>query len=258
VDIPLGPEPITHLGSLPITNSLLMSWLVISTLLILALLIRSQLKMRPGRLQNAVEFIMETLYGLVESVAGTRAKHFFPVVATFFFFILFSNWFGLIPGLNAIGINEHHHGVTTFVPLFRSVAADLNTTLALALISVVLTQYYGIRFKGIYGYVQHYFHNPLQGGIGLILLGVLIGAFVGALELVSEFVKVISLSFRLFGNIYAGEVVISTISGLLSYIAPVPFLLLETIVGAIQAIVFALLSLVFFSIISQPVQNDSH
>jgi F-type H+-transporting ATPase subunit a len=258
VEVPLKPENVVHIGHFFITNSLLMSWLVMSTLIILGLLATRHIKLHPGKLQNFMEYILETLYDLVKSVAADRARVFFPIIATLFLFILCANWFGLIPGLNAIGIYEHSAHGTVFVPLFRSAASDLNTTLALALITVILTQYYGIRFNGIYGYVKRYFHNPLQGGIAFILLGIAIGGFVGFLEVVSEFVKIISLSFRLFGNVYAGDVVISTITGMAGYIAPVPFLMLETIVGLVQATVFALLTLVFFSIISQPVEHDAH
>ncbi len=255
MEISLAPEVIGHIGSFPITNSLLMAWLVMSSLIIGALLVTRNITSNPGRLQNFAEFIIETLFDLCKSVSESRAHIFFPIVATLFLFILLSNWFGLVPGLGAVGFI--HHDGTGFVPLFRSVAADLNTTLALALITVVLTQYFGLRYKGIYGYIKHYFHNPLHGGIAFLLLGILIGAFVGFLEVISEFVKVVSLSFRLFGNVYAGEVVIHTISGMLAYIAPVPFLLLETIVGLVQAAVFSLLSLVFFSIITEPI-NETH
>jgi len=255
MDIPLSAEPILSIGHFHITNSLLMSWLVMSTMIILALLATRQIKLVPNTIQNFTELIIETFYNTFETVSGNLTRIFFPVVATFFFYILFSNWMGLLPGLNAIGMNEVSGSHTVFVPFFRSPAADVNTTMALALISVGLTQYFGLRFKGLWGYVKHYFHNPVRGGIALILLGLVIGGFLGFLEIVSEIVKIVSLSFRLFGNVYSGEVVISTISGLFSYIAPVPFLLLEVIVGFVQATVFSLLSLVFFTIISQQAEN---
>ncbi len=257
MDTPLAAETVLHIGSFAITNSLLMSWLVISTLIILALVITSKVSLIPGALQNGAEFVIESIYNLTESVAPTYARVFFPIIATFFIFILASNWFGLLPGLNAIGFNEIHAGQQTFVPFFRSAGSDLNVTLGLALVSVILTQFFGLRFRGLFGYIKHYFHNPLHGGIALILLGSLLALFLGGLELVAEFVKVISLSFRLFGNVYAGEVVIHTISGIASYIVPVPFLLLETIVGFVQAIVFSLLTLVFFSIMSEPAPDHT-
>ncbi len=260
MELSLAPDIITHIGQFPITNTLLMAWLVMSTLIIIGYFATTHLSLRPGKLQNATEFILETMYDLCTSVSPTYGRTFLPIVVTFFLFIITANWFGLVPGLNAIGLNMHVADKIEFIPLFRSAASDLNTTLAFALISVVLTQYFGIRFKGLYGYIRHFFHNPLHGGIAFVLLGLFIGVFVGMLEVVSEFVKVVSLSFRLFGNVYAGEVVIHTISGLSSYIAPVPFLLLETIVGAVQAVVFALLSLVFFSIISEKpvVEEGAH
>lgn len=258
MEIPLSAEPVFHLGHFFITNSLLMAWLVSIALIVIAVKIRKNISFIPNKIQNVAEFVIEALLDLVESVAGNRARTFFPIIATLFLFILASNWLGLLPGVSSIGFYEYVNGEKLFIPFLRSSAADLNITVGLGLITVVLTQYFGVRFKGIYGYIRHYFHNPLSGGIALILLGVVLGAFVGALEIVSEFVKIISLSLRLFGNVYAGEVVIGTISGIMGYIAPVPFLLLETIVGFVQAAVFSLLTLVFFSIISQPVEHESH
>lgn len=216
------------------------------------------LNLIPRGIQNFFELIIETFLDLCNSVSPKHGRVFLPIVMTFFLFILTANWLGLVPGLGAFGWLEHNEHGVHLIPFFRSAASDLNITLSLALISVVLTQYFGLRFKGIYGYISHYFHNPLHGGIAFIILGIFIGSFVGFLEVVSEFVKVVSLSFRLFGNVYAGEVVIHTISGLFAYIAPVPFLMLETIVGVIQAVVFALLSLVFFSIISNQPEEPSH
>lgn len=259
MEISLKPEVITHLGSLAITNTILMMVLVSIILVGLAFAGTRSLNLIPRGLQNFFELIIETFLDLCNSVSPKHGRVFLPVVATFFLFILTANWLGLVPGLGAFGWLTHTDEGTHLIPFFRSAASDINITLSLALISVVLTQYFGLRFKGIYGYVSHYFHNPLHGGIAFIVLGIFIGSFVGFLEVVSEFVKVVSLSFRLFGNVYAGEVVIHTISGLFAYVAPVPFLMLETIVGVIQAVVFALLSLVFFSIISnQPIETDSH
>ncbi len=259
MEISLKPEVITHIGSLVITNTILMMALVSIILVSLAFVGTRSLNIIPKGIQNFLELIIETFYNLCLSISPKHGRVFLPIIATFFLFILTANWLGLVPGLGAFGWLEHTDKGTHLVPFFRSAASDINITISLALISVVLTQYFGLRFKGIYGYFSHYFHNPLHGGIAFIVLGIFIGSFVGFLEVVSEFVKVVSLSFRLFGNVYAGEVVIHTISGLFSYIAPVPFLMLETIVGIVQATVFALLSLVFFSIISnQPAETTSH
>lgn len=260
MEVPLNAEPVFHLGHFFITNSLLMAWIVTIALVWIAFKIRKNLSFIPNKVQNAAEYVIESLLDLINSVTNDnkRTRVFFPIIATIFLFILTSNWLGLFPGVSSIGLYEHLHGKEVFVPFLRSPAADLNITIGLGIITVVLTQYFGVRFKGVYGYIRHYFHNPLQGGLALLLLGVLLGTFVGALEVVSEFVKIISLSLRLFGNVYAGEVVLGTISGIMSYIAPVPFLLLETIVGFVQATVFTLLTLVFFSIISQPVDHESH
>lgn len=251
MEVSLAAEKIFQIGPLPITNSMLLSWIVSALLIGFAFLATKKMSVVPGKIQNFFEAIIEALYGLVESVAGDRAKLFFPLLATFFLFIILSNWLGLLPGVGTIGFYEIANSKENFVPLFRASNSDLNTTLALAIISVVATQYYGLRKLGVWGYITHYFHSPLKGGFGIVALGLVIGIFVGFLEVVSEFVKIVSLSFRLFGNIYAGEAVLTTVSGLLAFIAPLPFMLLEVIVGFVQAAVFTMLTLVFLSIITE-------
>lgn len=259
MEIPLAAETISHIGKLPLTNTLLMSWLVISTLAIISLLGTRKLTKVPGKLQNILELIIESGDKMIADLAGNKSRVILPLVLTFFLFIMFSNLMGLLPGLSAIGFWESEHGKEIFVPLLRSGMSDLNTTLALGLISVIAIQLFGIKYQGLVGYVKHYFHNPLSGGIVFVLAGVVIGGFVGVLEVVSEFVKIISLSFRLFGNIYAGEAVINTVSGILQYIAPLPFLMLESLVAIVQAAVFSLLTLVFMSIITAGhADHDSH
>ncbi|MDO8513645.1 MAG: F0F1 ATP synthase subunit A [bacterium] len=250
MEIPLAAETIGHIGKLPITNTLLMSWLVISTLAILAILATRKLARVPGKIQNVLELVIEAADNMIRDLAGNKGRVFLPLVLTFFLFILISNWMGLLPGLTSIGFWEMEEGHKIFVPLLRSGNSDLNITLGLGLVSVVVTQILGLKFQGLWGYFKHYFHNPLSGGIIFIVAGIGIGAFVGVLELISEFVKIVSLSFRLFGNIYAGEAVLATVSGIFAYLAPLPFLMLEGLVGIVQAAVFALLTLVFISIIT--------
>lgn len=251
MEVPLAAETVFHIGSFPITNTLLMSWVVISTLTILAILGTRKLSLVPGRLQGLLEIAIEAADKMIKDVAGDRARIFLPLLTTFFLFILVSNWMGLLPGLTAVGFWEMEEGHKIFVPLLRSGNSDLNVTLALGLISVAATQFFGLRYQGLRGYFKHYFHNPLSGGIVFVIAGLVIGVFVGFLEVVSEFVKIVSLSFRLFGNVYAGEAVLSTVSGIAAIFAPIPFMLLELIVGIVQAAVFSLLTMVFLSIITE-------
>ena len=237
--VEIAAEKIVQIGPLPITNSLIMTWVVIGALAFFAFWVNKNIKEIPDRLQSFAELIVEGLYNTVEGLAGERSKRIFPVVATFFIFIITANYFGLLPGINTIGIKEIHNGKEVLVPLFRSANADLNLTLSLALISVVLTHYYSITTIGLVAYQKRYFSlNPVF-------------LFVGLLEIVSEFTKIISLSFRLFGNIFAGEALLSTISNLLAFIAPLPFMGLEILVGFVQAAVFTMLTLVFIVILTE-------
>ncbi len=233
-EISLAAEPVFHIGSFPVTNSLLASLLTSGVLTWFALSVR-KVKTVPGKLQNLAEMVLGWLLDLCESVAGDRAKarKFFPLVATIFLFVLVSNWMGLVPGFGSIGLHEGGR----LVPLLRAGSADLNFTLALALISVITTQVFGIVMLSGLGYAKRFFNftNPIKG-------------FVGIVELVSEFAKVISFSFRLFGNVFAGEVLLVVIASLVPVFAPIPFYALELFVGTIQAFIFAVLTLVFLSV----------
>ncbi len=237
--IVLAPETLTHIGPLPITNTMLTAWIVMAVLIGLSIAATKKMKLVPTGLQNLMETIVEAVYDMSNDLAHNKAKTFFPIIMTFFLFILLANWIGLLPGFSSIGFNEYEHGEKVFVPLLRGVNSDLNMTLGLALISAAMTHYYAVKFLGVGGYLKKWFSlNPIM-------------LFVGLLELVSEFTKVISLSFRLFGNIFAGEVVLSTISGLFAYFAPLPFYMLEVLVGVVQAAVFMMLTLVFMVVLSE-------
>ena len=165
---------------------------------------------------------------------------------SFFIFILIANWSEFIPGFSSIGFFHHgEQGEKTLVPLFRSATSDLNATLALAMISAVATHFLSVRTLGIKEYIGRYFSlNPIN-------------LFVGILELIGEFTKIISLSFRLFGNIFAGGVVLGIISGIFAIIIPLPFLLLEIIVGFVQALIFGMLTMAFMAILTTP-HNPQH
>ena len=231
----LASETIAEIAGFPIRNSMLMGWMAIALLLIVAFFFRKKGgKIIPRGFQNFIEAIVEGLFEFFDTVTQDReqTKKFFPMVATIFLFVLTSNWMGILPGVGSIGFYEG----STFVPYFRSAYADVNMTLALAIISVVVTQIYGIWSLGFFHYAGKFFINPFKD---------FIGSFVGILELVSEFAKMISFTFRLFGNIFAGEILLTVISFLAPYIAPLPFYGLEIFVGLVQALVFSLLTLVF-------------
>lgn len=241
VEISLAAEKVFQVGSFPVTNTLIASSLTVLTLGGLTLALRRPLRLVPRGFQNLLEAVVEQLLKLMDSVTCDRrlSKRFFPLVATLFLFILVSNWLGLLPGFGTIGVREVHDGQLVLVPLLRSVNADLNFTLALAIISVLATQIIGIALLGVVKFSRRYFVNPLKSPFLSI---------VGILELFSEVAKLISFSFRLFGNIFAGEVLLVVISSLLPFLAPLPFYFLEIFVGLIQAFIFAVLTLVFLRV----------
>ncbi len=228
----LPPEVLGYFQGFPITNTLLTSWIVMVVLIVVAAILSLTTKLIPtSPLQNIFEIIIETGYNLVEELAKDKAKLFFPIVMTFFLYILFGNLIGLLPGFATITYHKE--------PLFRSINSDLNMTLALALVSAALTHIFSLRFLGVVDYLKRWFTlNPIF-------------LFVGILELVGEITKVVSLSFRLFGNIFAGEVVLSTVASIFAFVVPLPFYLLEIIVGFVQAAVFMMLTLVFMVLLTE-------
>jgi len=242
VEVSINAEPLFKVGSFTVTNSFL-AGLVLSLVLVgVAFWVyRRGIKLVPDRLQSFLELVIELFLSMMESISGpTKARLFFPWIMTFFIFIVLGNWLGLIPGVGTIGYTHQlpGHG-EVFIPFIRGVNADINTTLALALLSVALTQYYGLKNLGLH-YLGKFFN--FKSGIGF---------FVGILELISEFAKIISFAFRLFGNIFAGEVLLMVVGALIPVVASIPFLGLEIFVGFIQAFVFAILSLVFFNMATQ-------
>ncbi len=235
----LASETIAHIGSFPVRNTLIMAWIAVAVLVIVALLTRAtKYKEVPGRFQGFMEMIVEGFFNFWDSVVGDKkqTRAFFPLVTTIFIFLATANWMGIFPGVGSITIPEELHGEIINVPIFRSMNADVNMTLAVALISVISTQVFGIAALGILPYAGKFFVPPWKDPVG---------TFIGILELIAEFAKIISFSFRLFGNIFAGEVLLVVISFLMPYVAPIPFLGLEIFVGFIQALVFSMLTLVF-------------
>lgn len=244
------PAEKVYLGLLLVPNTMTAAWLTMIILIALALAATRNMKMVPTGLQNLVEWVIELIIGQVESIAGHRkGRILLPLVGSFFIYILINNWTGLLPGYGTILMHgpapagEGGAGGMELLPLFRSASTDLNTTLGLAIVSVLATQYYGLRFLGG-SYLKRYFNFSGRGA----MIGV--NAFVGLLEIISELAKFISLSFRLFGNIFAGEVLLGVISFLITFVVVLPFFGLEIFVGLLQAYVFAVLTLIFTVIAS--------
>ncbi len=239
MNISVAAEKIFSLFGLPVTNSMLVAWIVMAFLFILSIAATRKTTLIPHGLQNLFESIFEEIVKLVDSVTGDRKQSlkFFPLITTIFIFVLVGNWIGLLPGVGSIGIWEEHEGRQLLVPFLRSTAADLNFTLALAIISVLTVQVVGILSVGFFKYTGKFinFSSPLN-------------FFVGVLELISEVAKLISFSFRLFGNVFAGEVLLTVMFFLVPFFVPLPFMLFEVFVGFIQAMVFSMLTLVFLKI----------
>jgi F-type H+-transporting ATPase subunit a len=241
----LAPEVIGHIGPIAITNTLVNVWIGILVLATVAYALR-KLTLRPGRFQNGCELILEMLLPYFDSVTQDRRKtmRFLPIVGSVFFFILLSNWLGLIPGTGSITVG---HSM-----LLRPANTDLNLTLAMALVAVLSSHVFGMISVGVFVHIGKFLqfgnffksfkHGPIAVFQAIIEFGV------GLLEIVSEIAKVLSLSLRLFGNIFAGEVLLSVITALVSLAAPTPFMLLELLVGVIQASVFAMLTLVYLTV----------
>lgn len=255
-EISLSAEPIYHLGGFTITNSLLNTWLVVLIIIVLAILVKRKISMIPRGIVNWFEVSIEEALNLFDQVTGSRKKSLrvFPLIFTFFIFILLNNWLGLIPGLNAIGYIKEQNYEAIFVPYFRGGTTDLNTTLALSLIAFFLIHVFGIIAVGIWKYFNKFINIKALIEIPkkflkdpTVILINPIKFFVGLIEIVGEIAKVVSLSFRLFGNIFAGEVLLMSIALIFAYVVPIPFLLLEIIVGLIQALVFSMLTLVFLT-----------
>ena len=242
--IAIVPEKIAEFAGIPITNTLVTSIVVTIALSLFAFFFSRAVSLRPGRIQNFIEMIFEYIYEFMEEVLGSRklVTTFFPLVATLFLFIWTSNWMEFIPGMGSFGI-EGECGKSVCEPLLRSVNTDLNVTIALAVISVIVTEIAGIRALG-FSYMKKFFNfsGPLNFFIGLI-------------ELVSEITRLVSFSFRLFGNVFAGEVLILVLLAFLPVALPVPFMLFELFVGFIQAAIFALLTLFFIKIAITPQEH---
>ena len=262
---PLVAEPILHIGSFPVTNAYINSTLAVVFFIIMGFILRNKTALVPKGIQNFAEGVLEFILGYMDQVTHDRKKslRFLPIVGGLFLFILVSNWMGLIPGTGSIGRWLIMHGELELVPLFRPANADLNMTLAMAVFSVAASHILGIAAIGFFRYANKFIkigdliHGVRKGGMGIFVA--LIEFMIGLIEITSEVAKMVSLSLRLFGNIFAGEVLLTVLAGLIAYFVPLPFMLLEILVGLIQAVVFSMLTLVYLTIATTPiVSHDEH
>jgi len=242
--VELAPPTLFTIGAFHVTNTLLSAWL--TTALVLLLFVGGTRKMRviPGRLQSVLEMLIEALYGFVSGVVGERfARPFFPILATIFIFVAFNAWIALIPVYQVVGFKaEGSEYVTTH--LLRSAGTDINMPLALAIVAFLFIEIWGFKVHKL-GYLKEFFRfgNPIQ-------------FFIGILELISHLIRLVSFTFRLFGNMLAGEIVLLMITFLLIFTAPLAFYLLELMVGGVQALVFMGLTLVFALLAVAPHEGE--
>src|SRR3989338_1727039 len=267
IHITLKAETLFTLAGIPISNSLLTTWIVMALLIWMTFAVSSNIRMIPGSLQLIKEMLIGGIHDLFEEILHEKNKIYFSFLMTLFIFIIAMNWSGLFPGVGTIGIykneekstagfatpvaaikddlkaEEKRSGESVFVPLFRSGSADLNMTFALALLTMGYIQYAGLKTLGL-DYIKKFINtsDPMNFVVGI-------------LELISEFARIVSFAFRLFGNIFAGEVLLTVIAFLIPLLAPLPFLGLDLFVGLIQAMVFPLLAAVFFSM---AVSHEEH
>jgi F-type H+-transporting ATPase subunit a len=245
----LPAETIFYIGNFPVTNSLITGVLVTAGMLWMMFYVAGRVKQNnKNRFVSLIQWIFEGLYMTVERSMPTKelARKLAPLVITMFFFILINYWVGILPLVGPITGGEEN------VPVFRSLIADLNTTFALAIITIVMAQVYAVGHIGFFGNMGRYFRNPFKDPAG---------AFEGILELIAEFSRLVGLSLRLFGNVFAGEVLLMMIAFLTVYVSPLalpPFYLFELFIGAIQAYIFFMLTTVFISLGLTGHGHDEH
>ncbi len=233
--ISITPQEIVTVFGFPISNALIASWIAVLILIIFSFVISRAIKQK-GKLNALLHIIFEGFINFMEPFAGSKqvVKKYLPFVGTIFFYILTCNWLGTVPGFETIGV--YKSGV--FVPLLRTANSDINMTLALAIVLVVSTHIVGFTNLGFKNHMGKFIKNPFKSPIDF---------FVGLLELLGEVSRVISLTFRLFGNIFAGSVLMLIISELVPWVVPAPFLAMELFVGLIQSLIFATLAMMFLA-----------
>ena len=258
----LPSEPMFHVGEFKITNTLISSWITIILLCVLFFFATRKMKIIPGRLQSFAEVVVDGIYNTIEGVAGPKnVRTFFPIVTTIFLYVVTNALLALVPLWGTWGPVEHiqegSHTLTLTVPFLRAANTDVNLTLSIAIVSFLFIEYLGFSRIGPLKYLDSFFQftslgkafgDLFKGNWKAFLSGLAFGfinIYVGLLEILSHFIRIVSFTFRLFGNMTAGEILLGVMTFLVAFIAPVPFYGLETLVGFLQAMIFAGLTLVF-------------
>ncbi len=257
------PAPVLfHVFGLPITNTIIAGWITVVFLVVISYVITRRMKIVPGRLQAAFEFLLGWVFDLCKSVAGEEnGRRFFPVIVTIFLFVLFNAWLSLIPGFGSILFGHHE--------LLRGANTDINTPLAIALVSFAFVEYYGLKTLGVkylrkfvnvgvfFGSVGKVFKGKAKEGLSGLFSG-FVDVFVGALETLSELIRIVSFTFRLFGNMTAGEILLLIAAFLVPWVLALPFYGLELLIGFVQAFIFSGLTLVFVTMAVTSHAAESH
>lgn len=263
--LPFGAPVVVDLGFFKITNSMIAMWVVALVIIVVAQLATRKISLLPGKLQNFLEAIIEGLQNFLGGIMGPKlAKDTFWFFGSVFIFIICANWMGLFPMVGTVGHNlvDESGKIVQWVPWLRGANADINMTLGLALTFFLLWIYWAVKYNGVGGFLSHIFiyHGEGKGFIKALLI--VIFFMVGFLEILSIMIRPLSLTFRLYGNIYAGENLLELMLYLggrfFGWLAALPFYFLELMVGAIQALVFTLLTAVFTGLMCQHDESEEH
>ncbi len=249
--------PITEGFSFPVTNSMVTTWFFSIAIILIIRLLMGKLSLIPSRKQALVEGLLEGVKGLIEPIVGKKmVRPTLPLLIAFFTFILIMNWSGLLPGVGSFG---HIKADGSFHYYFRPANADLNTTLGLAIVSFIAWIYFIMRYAGIKLVAYDLFGNKAdKAEVPIVIYFGLFGVFfaVGLIEVVSILSRLVSLPFRLYGNVFGGENLLTSMHGLVGWIVPVPFFFLELLIGLVQALVFTLLVAVYIGLICNHDSED--
>jgi len=262
----LPAETVFHIFSFPVSNTIVATWITMVVLIVLVTLAFSRSRLIPTRLQSVFESLLGFVYNLAVSIAGEKdGRRFFPLIATIFLFVGFNAWLALVPGFGSILIHTHEGEAE----LIRGANTDLNTPLALAIVTFCVTEFIGLKrlrlgylkkffvFGGMWNAVKKLFKGKF-GQAAMEFISGFISFFTGIIELIGEFIRIVSLTFRLFGNMTAGEILLISITYLLPFLVPIVFYGLEVLVGFIQALVFAGLTIVYISLAVAQHSSEEH
>jgi len=264
--VELPPEGVFEVADFTITNTLIASWLTIIVLAIIFYICTRKMKLMPGRLQNLAEMAVEALLSFVKSVTGEKhARLLFPIVATIFIYVITNAYLALLPFFGTIVVTGHEGNA---VPLFRAANTDINVPLSIAVMSFIFIEFWGMKSLGTFRYLGEFFNfGQIGRGVKELFRGKIrpaitnvafgfINLFVGLLEVFSHLIRVVSFTFRLFGNMTAGEILLLVSALLIPFIFTIPFYGLELLIGFIQALIFAGLTLVFGTIAVAPMHEE--